>query len=75
LSPLGPPNGVLVGTIVPIYRKGIEENGIVKRMKAYCKVFGKALDAASFAWILTVKPLWIKLVAQTQRFVFLVQSR
>ena len=44
-------------------------------MEAYCKVFGKAFDAAPLAWILTVKPLWIKLVAQTQRFVFLVQSR
>ena len=31
LSPLGPPNGVLVGIIVPIYRKGIEENEIVKK--------------------------------------------
>ena len=66
---------MFVGTIVPIYRIGIEENGMVKNMKAYCKVFGKALDAASFAWVLTVEPLWIKLVTQTQRFVFFVQSR
>jgi hypothetical protein len=31
LSPLGPPNGVLVGIIVPIYQKGIKENGICKK--------------------------------------------
>jgi hypothetical protein len=41
-------------------------------MKAHCEVFGEALDTAPFARILTVKPLWIKLVAQAQRFVFLV---
>jgi hypothetical protein len=41
-------------------------------MEAHGKVFGEALDTAPFAWVLTVKPLWIKLVAQAQRFVLLV---
>ena len=67
MSPLGPPNGVLVGTIVPIYRTGIEKNEMSRTRvgRAHCKVFGEALDATPFARILAVKPLWIKLVAQS----------
>jgi hypothetical protein len=66
---------VLVGTIVPIYRTGIEEKNKMSRTRvgrAHCKVFGEALDTTPFARILAVKPLWIKLVAQAQRFVLLV---
>ena len=49
LSPLSLPNGVFVGIIVPIYRKGIKEKGIVKRDESVLQSVGKALDAASFA--------------------------
>ena len=37
-------------------------------------MFGEALDAAPFPGILTVEPLWIELVAQPQRLVFLIQA-
>ena len=75
LSTLGPPNGVLVGMIVPICE--FNEKNIKKMVlkSAHRKVLWKALNAAPFARILTVKPLWIELITQTQRLILFVQTR
>jgi len=43
-------------------------------LKAHGEVFGEALDTAPFAGVLTVKALWIKLIAQTQCLVLFVQA-
>jgi hypothetical protein len=45
------------------------------KLETHGKVFGEALNAATFAGILAVKPLWIKLIAQTQCLVLFVQAR
>jgi hypothetical protein len=42
------------------------------RLETYGEVFGEALDTASFARVLAVKPFWIELIAQTQRLVLFV---
>lgn len=73
LSALVVPNGVVEGTIVPIYVYiNSESNPRITRTLTYREVLGKSFDTLAFTYILSVEAFWIKLVPETQSFDFMI---